>query len=400
VPHCLAAGERKRGFVLPIVIFALAIMGVLVAAGATMTQDDRQGSLSVQEGTRSFYAAEAGLNSVVANWSAKQYDTLVVAAGSNADLGWQILPENGSKYRAVVQRLAPGTHPPFLLTVDGQSAAPRGGLRTISVLLQAKPTFSYGAFGRTGVTMSGGAKIDSYNSDSSAYNPATAGANGDVGSNGDIVLNGGPTRVAGDAAAGGSVSDPSKVTGTSTNLAPVVTFPTMTCPGGGYTPASGIPEGPGISYNAATGDLSVTAGRDLTLPVPPASYHFHDVTLTGNATLTINPGSRHVDLYISNTLSASGGAIANGITSPTTLTIWGCGPSTTDWALSGGTGSYFAVYAPDHPLAITGNSSLYGALIGASITNTGGAKIHFDEALLRSSSNLKVVPGSWTETSR
>ena len=70
------------------------------------------------------------------------------------------------------------------------------------------------------------------------------------------------------------------------------------------------------------------------------------------------------------------------------------------WALSGGTGSYFAVYAPDHPLAITGNSSLYGALIGASISNTGGAKIHFDEALLRSSSNLKVVPGSWTETSR
>ena len=82
MPHCLSAGERKRGFVLPIVIFALAIMGVLVAAGATMTQDDRQGSLSVQEGTRSFYAAEAGLNGVVANWSAQQYDTLVVAGGS------------------------------------------------------------------------------------------------------------------------------------------------------------------------------------------------------------------------------------------------------------------------------------------------------------------------------
>src|SRR5438552_922595 len=89
--HRSPRAVRERGIVLPLVIFALALMSVLVVIGVTSAGDDRTGSFSLQEGTRSFYAAEAGLNNVIANWNANRYDTLVTAAGSSSNLGWQTL---------------------------------------------------------------------------------------------------------------------------------------------------------------------------------------------------------------------------------------------------------------------------------------------------------------------
>src|SRR5206468_11383440 len=48
-------------------------------------------------------------------------DTLITTAGSSSDLGWQTLPENGSQYRAVIQRLATGgLYQPILLTVRSE----------------------------------------------------------------------------------------------------------------------------------------------------------------------------------------------------------------------------------------------------------------------------------------
>ena len=105
------------------------------------------------------------------------------------------------------------------------------------------------------------------------------------------------------------------------------------------------------------------------------------------------------DVTIAGSLSASGGSIANAGGKPTSLTIYGCGPSTTNWSITGGTASYYAVYAPNHPLAISGGSDLYGAFVAASVSVSGGAPIHYDEALGRSSM-FTLVPGSWTEVSR
>ena len=101
-----SAATGERGFVLPMVILALTIMSTLVVAALTAGLDDRHASLSVEEGTRSFYAAEAGLNLIQASWAIHKYDSLVVTEGSSADLGWETLPENHSRYRAIIQRLA------------------------------------------------------------------------------------------------------------------------------------------------------------------------------------------------------------------------------------------------------------------------------------------------------
>src|SRR5439155_12535710 len=133
----LTAEERKamtdkstRGFILPLVVIALAMMGILVVAVLSTGDDDRDSSLQLQEGARSFYAADAGLNQILAQWADSAYETRVAAAGDSYTFAWRTLPENGSSYRAVLQRLA--TSGAISMTVDGRSASARRRLRTVA----------------------------------------------------------------------------------------------------------------------------------------------------------------------------------------------------------------------------------------------------------------------------
>jgi hypothetical protein len=171
------------------------------------------------------------------------------------------------------------------------------------------------------------------------------------------------------------------------------------CPAGGYTPAADVPTGSGITYNAGTGDLTVSFGNILTL-FGPGPYYFHNVTLWGGSTLILNTTS-HIDIYISRKLDCSGGGIVNTSALPTNLSIWGCGADIEGWTLSGGSGAYLALYAPHHPITISGSGALYGSMMGASISSTGGSHIHYDEALTRQPGIGKymVVSRSWTELS-
>jgi len=60
--------------------------------------------------------------------------------------------------------------------------------------------------------------------------------------------------------------------------------------------------------------------------------------------------------------------------------------------LSGGAGYYGVVYAPLSDITISGGGNLYGAVIGSTITNSGGTLIHYDRALLNPSSVAASAP--------
>ena len=47
-------------------------------------------------------------------------------------------------------------------------------------------------------------------------------------------------------------------------------------------------------------------------------------------------------------------------------------------ALSGGSGAYLTVYAPGTGVTLSGGSPLFGALLGKTLTVSGGAAIHYD----------------------
>src|SRR5439155_18046 len=91
-----------------------------IVTGPLRSDVDRDSSLQLQEGARSFYAADAGLNQILAQWADSAYETRVAAAGDSYTFAWRTLPENGSSYRAVLQRLA--TSGAISMTVDGRSA--------------------------------------------------------------------------------------------------------------------------------------------------------------------------------------------------------------------------------------------------------------------------------------
>src|SRR2546423_13177816 len=51
---------NRDGFVLPTVVFAVAIMSIVVVASVTTSQDERRASRAVRESTLAMYTAEAG----------------------------------------------------------------------------------------------------------------------------------------------------------------------------------------------------------------------------------------------------------------------------------------------------------------------------------------------------
>jgi hypothetical protein len=136
---------------------------------------------------------------------------------------------------------------------------------------------------------------------------------------------------------------------------------------------------------------------NATLPIPPTAYYFSSVKLQGGATLTLAPTSgQHVDIYVSGLMDTSGGGIMNTSSRPTALSLFACGPGTTDWKLSGGSGAYFAVYAPTRDITISGGSDVYGSVVGKTVTDSGGSAIHYDHALA-SSGIPSVIPRTWRE---
>jgi hypothetical protein len=396
----LIMNRSTRGFVLPSVMFALAIMVVMVIAIKSASDDDRMGSRSVQEGTRSFYAAEAGLNWLVAHWDSLGYNGQMPAAGDTLDTGWRTLPENRATYHAFLQRLGTCTNGGAVwVTVDGRSAAPGSGLRSVqAVVTPTSTSCGGGALVSAGnLTISSGI-VDSYNSTSGAYGGANVSANGDVSANGNIALSG-STSIQGDATAHGTVSGGSLDHGTVTAGGPAIVEPQVACPAGPYTASVPLPSG--VTYNSATGDLTLSGSAALVLPAPPTTYYFHNVTLSGSSSIAFTSYAQHIDVYISAMLTLSGGGVMNTGADPTKLSIWGCGSNTSNWAISGGSSAYYYMYAPTHNLAISGTSNFYGGFVGNNITVSGGSLIHYDQALGGGGfTGGAVTARTWTEITR
>src|SRR5438876_4031828 len=383
----------QRGFVLPAVIFSLAMMGLLAVVAVRTADDERRSERALRESGAVLYADEAGLRSALGAWPTTAVQAL--KPGDSLSLGWQLLP-NRASHRVVIHRVDQGGLQQYAVVAQAKGAGPLGGRSTVVQMVSGVSTFRWGLSTETGITLTGGAGTDGYDSRNGPYNPLIPDSTGSVATNGSVVMNGGPTLVKGDAAAVGTVTG-GTVTGARTSgAAPFPHMSNLACPTGGYTPS--LPQGRGISYDPATGVLRVTAGGNLTLKAPPTQYYFSQVVLTGNSTLTVN-GGQHVDIYIEKSLDLSGGGIVNTAAQPTQLGIWACGiPNATQWTLTGGSGAYFSLYAPSHPVVVTGGGDLWGAVVGASFTASGGATLHYDEALAQVPSKLlTVVTGSWAQ---
>ena len=185
---------RDGGFALPIVIFALVLLGVIGVAALQTSRDELLSAVAVSNSSQAFYAAEAGIHSAVSNWDQGAMDTLVAGPGDSLVGSWTTI-ENRCSYRLVYRRIDGGDAPTAFYSVEstGQSPGLNGGRRRIGIIM--KGGFVTGAIGA--VAFDGGLEISG--------NPTIVGACGQVHSNDSIDMGGNPT-IAGDVSTSGTAT--------------------------------------------------------------------------------------------------------------------------------------------------------------------------------------------------
>ncbi len=378
-------GKDQRGMILVVTLMMVLMLALLTSAFLMTSGTEHQIAKNDQELIQALFVAEGGLQAVLNSLN------LGLTPPTTGTIG-------PGQFTATVTNAPPPTGQQRLVATGyvPSQASPRAA-KKLAMLVTTGSLFQWAGFGKQYVKISNEGFTDSYDSASGPYGGTNVSSHGDARSNGDITLSG-SSLVKGDAMAGGTVSNPSNVTGTSTNGAPAWNPLPVACPSGGYTPS--VPSGPGITYDANHGDLKVAQGNNITLS-SPATYYFHDVSLSGGSTITFTAGGR-VNMYVSHKFSGSGGGVVNTSGLPPNLLIWGCGDDTSPWSLTGASGAYYGLYAPNHELNVTGGGNIWGSIITDGISDTGGSSIHFDQDLARilaPGSKLSIVPRSWTELS-
>ncbi len=139
----------------------------------------------------------------------------------------------------------------------------------------------------------------------------------------------------------------------------------------------------GGSYNI----YNLVINGSGTLVLNPGTYNVNCITLTGGGNISIvapSGSSGGVMLNVagsgcSTPIDLSGGTFANntGVAANFLMNYAGSGTV----SVSGGAGAYMAVYAPSASVNISGGTAIWGALVGAKITDTGGASMHYDANL-------------------
>lgn len=220
----LATDRKSRpagrdGFVLPAVIFVLAIMSILAVAGLRTANDEQRSSRALRESGAALYAAEAGLNEV---WPTCNESLLGgLNPGDSLDFGWHTLPDR-AQYRAVIHRVddaagavwglaAPGGQHVYLLVVESRGAGPWGGQRVLRLVLTPTSIFAPKAIAVGGdFTISGSPTLQGA--------CAEIHVNGSLNVSGDVTTNGGLT-------ASGTVTVTGSIVDSDGN--PVVPLPNM-----------------------------------------------------------------------------------------------------------------------------------------------------------------------------
>ena len=68
--------RQKRGFALPVAVFALVVVGVLVTGGFYLARQETRIGIASVRGTTAFYLAERGTMEVLADWDVGVYGAL------------------------------------------------------------------------------------------------------------------------------------------------------------------------------------------------------------------------------------------------------------------------------------------------------------------------------------
>jgi cytoskeletal protein CcmA (bactofilin family) len=244
--------------------------------------------------------------------------------------------------------------------------------------------------GLDGVSVNGSGLVDSYNGAVGPYKGAAPNGAAFIVSNGLITVNG-SAAIHGDIrSTQGSVS-PTKSTVVTGNVFAGTTIPTTSPIRGLASPNSPVPaliapavaacspysSGAGVSgsytYNAATGDLTVSGSKTATIAA--GTYCFGSITISGSAKLVV---SGPVTIKLTGKFSLSGSALINQTGNAASLQISTSYAGSNGVVMSGSGIAHLTVYAPAAEVVISGSSEIDGLILGKSVTVSGSVSIHQD----------------------
>jgi len=322
----------------------------------------------------------------------------------------------------------PMTIQTWQITAHGNIGNVQNGEAEVVTTLERyiSPAFAYAAFadgsGCGQITFTGNGSTNGYDSSSlstvGGVVQAPTGANL-LGYGGNIGTDGNDNSSAGNPTIHGTLSTPNsgfgvcssgnvtaytgnlnQVTGGLVQLPQAVTFPapSITPP----TPGSpnittGQQLGPCAASPCNYGDITLSGNETLTLT--PGTYKINSLSISGNANITVAPdpvtgqygpiilnvANQQTTANNSNTpITITGNAINNPTYDPSLLQIVCCAsgtPANPTIQIAGNGASAAVVYAPNATVDLKGNATFYGSVIASQLLDVGNGAIYYDMKL-------------------
>lgn len=238
-----------------------------------------------------------------------------------------------------------------------------------------------GVWGMEGIMGDGNIIVDSYDSRNGAYGAGNKNPNGDICSCQDIILNG-SVEIWGDAmygdgysfVAGGNAYAVYGVVDDHPCGTPTFNADFADAAINNDNQAMGLSGRGRDPFGGTQWDFVLTGNDSLTLP--HGTFFFTSALIDGQATLTINGPTT---IYITGPAVFTGGGIINNTGDPRNLIIYSIGPTMT---LTGGSGFYGAVVAPQTDVLMWGSGEYWGTILSRTLDMDGDSNIHVDEAVI------------------
>ena len=168
--------------------------------------------------------------------------------------------------------------------------------------------------------------------------------------------------------------------------------------GTGTPPLPGIVGITNYSYALLSGNynmssISMSGSQSMAIIGNVVLYVNGSVSLGGQSFIYIAPNGS-LTMYINGNADIGGNGIVNGTGLPSQCTLYGM-PGCTTFNIHGNGSFSGTVDAPDAAFSFVGNADAFGSFTGSSISMSGGASVHYDEALVNNSKNYVVI--SWNE---
>ena len=393
--------RKQKGYVLLLVLFAFVIFSIIALYYVNLF--NREKTLSQREKWNYIAnkAAEAGIEDAIyyinqdMNWQAGFNNVKLSKAEATYsmtfDKNQNEIPYSTNNSQGLVTVTGYGGRevPPGMIHLVSTGKYAQSKQHDEALISATGSLFEGAVFVKENINLRGTVTIDSFDSSVGPYSVTHSNHGGNIGTNshgdGAISLYGN-VDVYGQLNAGPGATEINTVnmSGNSTHQGFQVFDPERALP-----PVS-------VSYGASQGNVTARGGityldpgtyDDLTgrgqavIQLRPGKYYFNgDINMGGSSTLQLSTEPGKVEIYVMGNIKITGGGIVNTTQDPKRLIIYG-GENTKEAVISGGTNSYFGLYAPNADIEIQGNSELFGALVGNSLTLNGTGQIHFDKSM-------------------